>query len=115
MKTVSNIIKTISDDLGLQLLELVATNDNIDTIQIMTKLKLTRKQYYTRMSKLIEAGLVVWKSGNYSLSSFGKVVYDAQNTIMNGIINYWKLKTIDSMSLEEMPKRTEKDHSSNGK
>jgi hypothetical protein len=50
------------------------------------------------MSGLLNAGLVIRKSGNYFLSSFGKVVYEAQMLIEKAIQNYWKLKAIDSIA-----------------
>ena len=67
---------------------------------------MTSKQYYSRMSALLKAGLVKRKSGRYNLTAFGKVVYDAQATIENAINNYWKLKAVDSIIeiSEEAPK-----------
>jgi predicted transcriptional regulator len=49
------------------------------------------------MYGLVNAGLVTRKNGNYFLSSFGKVVYEAQMLIDKGIQDYWKLKAIDSI------------------
>ena len=36
-------------------------------------------------------------TGNYLLTSFGKVVYEAENLIGNAVENGWKLKAIDSI------------------
>jgi hypothetical protein len=75
------------------------------------KLGLTRKQYYSRMSALTNAGLILRSNGQYSLTSFGKVVYEAQLLIEMAKQNYWKLRAIDSvefsargLSLEERSK-----------
>lgn len=63
----------------------------------MTRLAVTKKQYYSRMNRLIDAGLVMRINGNYLLSSLGKVVYRSHISIAHAIENYWKLKTIDSI------------------
>ena len=49
------------------------------------------------MSALLKAGLVQRRSGSYSLSSFGKIVYDALVIIGKALENYWKLAAIDSV------------------
>lgn len=49
------------------------------------------------MSALVKAGLIMRKNGDYFLTSFGKVVYEAQSLIENARQNYWKLKAIDSI------------------
>jgi len=94
--SIVDVIKAISDNKSLMLFNTIAlASGNRDTLK--TTLKLTRRQYYSRMSGLVNAGLVTRKNGNYFLSSFGKVVYEAQMLIEKGIQNYWKLKAIDSI------------------
>jgi len=96
-KTTSNILKTIAS---------TASNSDI----LITELKLTRKQYYSRMSSLTNAGLVKRQRGRYLLTAFGKVIFSAQQNletkIESALDNYWKLKAIDSL---EMPSREEND------
>jgi DNA-binding HxlR family transcriptional regulator len=96
-KTTSNILKTIAS---------AASNSDI----LITELKLTRKQYYSRMSSLTNAGLVKRQRGRYLLTAFGKVIFSAQKSletkIESALNNYWKLKAIDSL---EMPSREEND------
>jgi predicted transcriptional regulator len=69
---------------------------NCDSNILITKTKLTFKQYYSKMDILIKAGLVRKKDGNYGLTSFGKVFYNLQMTAENAFSSYWKLKAIDS-------------------
>ena len=64
---------------------------------LITKMQLTHKQYYSRISKLIKTGLVKRENGRYTLTSFGKVIYDIQITIEIALENFWKLKAIDSL------------------
>jgi DNA-binding HxlR family transcriptional regulator len=96
-KTTSNILKTIAS---------ASSNSDI----LITELKLTRKQYYSRMSSLTNAGLVKRQRGRYLLTAFGKVIFSAQKSletkIESALNNYWKLKAIDSL---EMPSREEND------
>jgi hypothetical protein len=96
------ILDAISDKKALNIFKSIAsTSSNSDIL--ISHLKLTRKQYYSRMSNLIRAGLVKRQKGRYFLTPFGKVIYSAQINlevkIENAINNYWKLKAIASMDM----------------
>jgi predicted transcriptional regulator len=103
------VLQAISDKRASNILKNIASSDSNSDI-LITQLKLTRKQYYSRMSCLIKAGLVKRQKGRYLLTAFGKVIYTAQvnleTKIETALTNYWKLKAIDSM---EMPSREETD------
>lgn len=96
----TNVLKSISDDESLELFRFIATNDS-DSESLRNRTKMTRKQYYSRMSRLMKAGLVKRKSGKHTLTAFGRVIYDTQVTIENAISNYWKLKAIDSLEMSD--------------
>ena len=104
-----SILGAISDNRASNILKCIASADSNSDI-LITELKLTRKQYYSRMSGLIKAGLVKRQRGRYLLTAFGKVIYSAQMSletkIESALNNYWKLKAIDSL---EMPSREEND------
>ena len=71
------------------------------------QLKLTRKQYYTRISRLTKAGLVKRQKGRYFVTAFGRVIYDAQRLLGSAVKNHWKLKAIDSLGVandDKLPK-----------
>jgi hypothetical protein len=54
---------------------------------------------------MTKAGLIKRKNGLYSLTAFGKVVYDSETAIENAFNIYWKLKAIDSIGISnELPK-----------
>ena len=96
MTTVLDILKTIANDKSLVLFNTIAlSNGGIDIC--ITALKLTRKQYYSRLSALLKAGLVKRERGKYSLTTFGIIVYHTQETIGKAVDQYWKLKAIDSI------------------
>jgi len=45
-----------------------------DTAVVVSRLGITRKHYYSKKNHLINAGLVMRKSGKFFLTSFGKLV-----------------------------------------
>ena len=91
---VANILHTISDDKSLVLFNTIAI-DRSDFL--ISKVNLTCKQYYSRISNLIKSDLVSRKNKRYFLTSFGKIVYDAQKRIEMAAEDHWKLKAIDSI------------------
>ena len=60
---------------------------------------LSAKQYYSRVSGLLNAGLIKRHKGKYSLTLIGKVVYDTHMTIGKALTYYWKLKAIESVEM----------------
>jgi predicted transcriptional regulator len=103
-QTSATVLRAIADDKSLELFKTIAQG-TIDSENLKSKTKLTRKQYYSRLSRMTKAGLVRKKSGKYLLTAFGKIVHDAQTTVDNALISYWKLKAIDSLEMSnELPK-----------
>src|SRR5439155_4879142 len=94
---ISDTLRALSDDKSVVLFDMVAFTLSRDTDAVMTRLGFTRKQYYSRIKRLLDAGLVMRKSGKYFLTSFGEVVYESYMLIGQAIENYWKLKAIDSI------------------
>jgi predicted transcriptional regulator len=100
----ASVLKAIADDKSLELFGTVA-QETIDSRNLKSKIKLTRKQYYSRLSRMTRAGLVRRKEGKYILTTFGKIVYESKVTVENALNNYWKLKAIDSLETSnELPK-----------
>ena len=104
IESAAAIIKTISDEKSLDLFKTIATGAMIDSETLRSKMKLTRKQYYSRLSRMVKSGIVKRRGGKYFLTAFGKVVYGTQMTIESAIKDYWKLKAIDSLEVsDELP------------
>ena len=102
--TTASVLRTIADEKSLELFTTVAL-ERIDSRNLKSKIKLTRKQYYSRLSRMTRVGLVRRKNGKYTLTTFGKIVYESTVTIENALGNYWKLKAIDSLETSnEVPK-----------
>ena len=94
---ISDTLRALSDDKSIVLFNMVAFTLALNTAVVMNRLGLTRKQYYLRMNRLINAGLVMRKSSKYFLTSIGKVVYESHMLIGHAIENYWMLRAIDSI------------------
>ena len=62
-------------------------------------MNLTTKQYYSRISSLLNTGLIRRHKGKYCLTLLGKVVYHTQMTIGKALTYYWKLKAIESIAI----------------
>jgi hypothetical protein len=62
-------------------------------------MNLTTKQYYSRISGLVNVGLIRRDKGKYSLTLLGKIVYDTQMTIGKALTYHWKLKAIESIEM----------------
>ena len=100
----ASVLRTIADDKSIELFTTVAL-ETIDSKNLKSRTKLTRKQYYSRLSRMTSAGLVRRKNGKYILTTFGRIVYDSKVTIEHALNNYWKLKAIDSLETSnEVPK-----------
>jgi predicted transcriptional regulator len=90
------VLEVISDQISIDIVTAISNNvtnpDNI--IQI---LDLTRKQYYSRCSRLSNIGLVSKQNGKMRLSSFGRIVYNAQLKIANAFSHSSQLRMIDTI------------------
>ena len=102
----TDVLGAIADDRSSLLFDTIALSHSETSDVLLAKLKLTQKEYYSRMSRLVKANLVNRRQGKYFLTSLGKIVYATQTTLRKAIADYWKLKAIDELESydEEMPK-----------
>jgi hypothetical protein len=98
MMAVADVLKTIADDKSLTLFNTIALSNSDSDILIST-LHLTRKQYYSRLSALLKAGLVKKEMAKYYLTTFGMILYHAEEIIAKALNEYWELKAIDSINV----------------
>jgi len=96
------ILDAISDKKASNIFKRIASGKpNSDVL--ITQLRLTRKQYYSSMSRLTQTGLVKRQNGKYYLTAFGKVIHYAyvnfETKIEDALTDYWKLKAIDSLEV----------------
>ena len=101
------ILKLLMNENTLKILnQLIGNNNDLDgnTLSI-TKINLTRKQFYTKLNELITKGLIKKEKGKYYLTTYGKIVYDLTSEYKNklGIVieDYWKFKAIDLLDISD--------------
>jgi len=99
------VINLISEDKSLLIFKTIFLASGDSSENLRTHLNLTKKQYYSRISRLTKAGLVNRQKGRYFVTAFGKVIYDAQRLLGSAVKNYWKLKALDSLAAnDKVPK-----------
>lgn len=107
--SVAKILSKVGNDKTLSLFKTIVTAEqNNDSRDLREKLKLTRKQCYTILSGLIEAGLVKRKinARHYFVTTLGRIVYDSISRIEIAYSNQIPLKAIDSINMsDEVPKK----------
>lgn len=91
-----DVLEAISDSKSLEIFRDIAKGTG-DSEALKAKEGLSRKQYYIRTQKLMNAGIVKRFKGKFSLTNFGVVVYHAALIMVAGVDSYWKLKAIDSI------------------
>jgi hypothetical protein len=65
-----------------------------------SQIKVTKKQFYSNMYRLVnKTGLILRRSGHYSLSNYGKVVFHSLSIINRGSEYFWSLKALDNTEM----------------
>jgi hypothetical protein len=102
--SVAKIFESLSDEQSVKLFTTIAAH-GIYSTELRTQVVLTRKQYYSRISRMIKVGLIKRRSGKLVLTAFGKIVWESQKIVEAANKNQWKLKVLDSIDVsEELPK-----------
>jgi DNA-binding HxlR family transcriptional regulator len=106
------ILKMVTNENTLKILNQIIdynnnNNDNYkdgNTLSI-TKIGLTRKQFYTRLNELITTGIIKKEKGKYYLTTFGKIVYDLtfeyKSKLDSVIEDSWKFKALDLLDISD--------------
>ncbi len=72
---IGEVLRSISDINSLELFNTVALLGGNST-NLARRLDLSRKQYYSKMSRLIKSGLVKKYHGDFCLTTFGIILYE---------------------------------------
>lgn len=108
MQSVAIIFNSLSDEQSVMLFTIIATK-SISSVELRSKMSLTRKQYYSKLSRMIRVGLIKRKSGKLVVTTLGKIVYELQKVVQDAYNNHWKLKVLDSIEMsEELPREERK-------
>jgi predicted transcriptional regulator len=100
----ADLLKIMTNEQSLRIFNTILLEGHLKTEVLRTRLKLSRKEYYSRITRLTRAGLVRREKGRYYVTSFGKVIHEAQKIIEGGLKNYWILKAIDSLGAADADK-----------
>ncbi|MDQ5868539.1 MAG: hypothetical protein M3530_02290 [Thermoproteota archaeon] len=73
--TIGEVLRSLSDINSLELFKTVALSGGNST-RLARRLDLSRKQYYSKMSRLIKNGLIKKYRGNFCLTIFGITIYE---------------------------------------
>jgi hypothetical protein len=96
--TVPSVLRSISDPISIELFKSIS-NEGSDGSSLRDNTKLSRRQYYSRLSAFMRNGMVARKQGRNYRTAFGRIVYHTILTLDNAFANYYKLKAIDSIGL----------------
>ena len=96
--TVASVLKTISDPISMELFKSISEAGS-NSSDLRTKTRLSRRQYYSRISNFTRNRMLTKKNKRIYRTTFGRVVYHTLMTIENALSNYYKLKAIDSIEL----------------
>ncbi|MGB8159744.1 MAG: hypothetical protein WCE93_06310 [Nitrososphaeraceae archaeon] len=73
--TIGEVLRSLSDMNSIELFKTVALSGG-NSIELARRLDLSRKQYYSKMSRLIKNGLIKKYRGNFCLTIFGITIYE---------------------------------------
>jgi hypothetical protein len=100
-------MKLIMDDKSQHVFGTIFLMNGESSDVLIDQLKFTKKQFYSRMTRLVKARLIRRHKGKYFLTSYGTVIYDAHRLLESAVKNYWKLRSVDLIELANkgsMPK-----------
>ena len=102
--SIEDVYEALSDNKALVLFNTIAlADDDDDDVNraplLIRKLGLTTRQYYSRITRLTETGLIRRQNGRYSLTLLGKMIYDIHITTSKVLSYHWKLKAIESIQM----------------
>ncbi len=97
------MLDAISDDTSLNIFVIIK-NDAKNTESLRDELNISSKQCYDRIKKLVDVGLVKRKGLYYSITSFGRLIFQAQEKVAKANKNLSKLKIIDVIRDSNFPR-----------
>jgi predicted transcriptional regulator len=104
VRSVADIFESLSDEQSFMLFTTIAIG-GISSVELRRKVSLSRKQYYSRISRMIRVGLIKRRSGKLVVTAFGRIVFKSQKIVEYANKNQWKLKVLDSIDLSnELPR-----------
>jgi hypothetical protein len=105
MISVTGALRAISDEKSLILFKTIAAAGSSSGI-LLSKMQMTVKQYYKRLSDLTKAGLVKRDNGRYTLTLFGTLLHETECLLEKAVSENYVLRAIDSIeSVQQIPNK----------
>jgi len=92
-------MQLIMDDKSRHVLGSIFLMNGESSEVLISQLKFTKRQFYSRITRLVKARLIRRHKSKYFLTSYGTVIYDAHRLLENSVKNYWKLRSVDLIEL----------------
>jgi hypothetical protein len=88
-----DVFATLADKQSVEILSAASKGLHSSSARILNQ---SKKQYYVRLKRLVEMGLMEKLQSEYKLTTFGLLVYENHFKTMEKVIpNYWQIKSID--------------------
>ena len=96
MISIVDILSALSDDKAFILYNTIALGKGRDFKNIIRNMGITPHQYYSRILKITQAGLVKRENGEYVTTALGNIVFEAVSMVGKALNHFWVLKAIES-------------------
>jgi len=95
MISIIDILNALSDDKALILFNTIALGKCYDFKILIKNMGITQSQYYSRLRRISNMGLVKRENGKYRVTTLGNVVYEAVSMVGKALNYYWALNAIE--------------------
>jgi hypothetical protein len=99
---IAQVLEAISDDTSFNIIDIIMINSQTAD-SLIDKLNIPRNKFFERTRKLIAMGMVRRKGLTYSITSFGRVMYEAQLKVAKAAQRSSTLKMIDVVMKMGLP------------
>jgi len=96
MISIVDILSALSDDKAFILYNTIALGKGRDFKNVIRNMGITPHQYYSRILKITQAGLVKRENGEYVTTALGNIVFEAVSMVGKALNHFWVLKAIES-------------------
>ena len=90
-----DILSALSDDKALILFSTIALGKCYDFKTLIKRMGITQSQYYFRLRRITNMGLVKRENGKYRVTTLGNVVYEAVSVVGIALSHNWALNAIE--------------------
>jgi hypothetical protein len=90
-----DLLSALSDDKALILFNTIALGKCYDFKILIKNMGITQSQYYSRLRRISNMGLVKRENGKYRVTTLGNVVYEAVSMVGKALNYYWALNAIE--------------------